>query len=307
MRRNWILLALGTAALLAVAGWRVIRILRQPRTGFVTLSDAWARVQKNPGDAKAWGALADAQSHLDQLTAAESSYHTALRLGGDQATLYGRLGFVLYEHGDDLEALRALRRARKLGAAMPLLNETIASLERHHPETLSSQPPSAPAPPGHAPPERAQETATEDEAKGEAPVAENAAHGSGPCSLEVSRAGPQGAFVVPVSLNGHPTRLIIDTGASMTTLSAETVTDIGLAPDTGNPVNAVTATGAAMFPTVRPLHLELGGRSVDDLTGAVCQGCGGNVAGGLLGLDAQAALGMDLDPTAGVIRFHNCL
>lgn len=293
------------AAVLAVAGWRVVRILRQPRPGAVTLSEAWARVQRSPGDPKAWGALGDAQAHMDQLTAAESSYHEALRLGGDQSTLYGRLGFVLYERGDEVPALTALRKAKKLGAPIPLLTQTIALLERRHPESPAPPPPRVvpEATPAQPPPEV---TAADDE-KEDAGSPDAPAHGTGPCSVDVSRGGPQGAFVVPVSLNGHPVRLIIDTGASMTTLSTQTVADIGLTPDTDDQVNAVTATGAAQFPTVRPLHLELGGRAIDDLTGAVCVGCGGQIAGGLLGLDAQAALGMDLDPTAGVIRFHNCL
>ena len=60
------------------------------------------------------------------------------------------------------------------------------------------------------------------------------------------------------------------------------------------------------FPTAVLETIELEGRVARDVTVAVCNGCGGRSAGGLLGLDVQAAWGLELDLRNQRVRFVDC-
>src|SRR4051812_18972542 len=95
--------------------------------GVADVAACWQAVREGPEDPSRWARLADAQTTVNQLRAAESSYRTALRLGAGTQVM-GRLGMLLYGRGDDLEALRMLEAAQESGVSLPLLDGTLAQL-----------------------------------------------------------------------------------------------------------------------------------------------------------------------------------
>ncbi len=270
------------AALVAVVagGWVAYQRWRAANPGVIDLDSAWARVQRDARAPKAWAALADAQASMDQPEAAEQSYRTALRLGGDRPALLGRLGFLLYGQGRDREALELLRGAQRGGADLPMLEQTVAGLEERlaPPEVVAAVPEAHEQTENQAPPRV--------------------------CVIPVRRTHQLGTFLVDARVNGEPVTLVVDTGASLTALAAELVDKLGVEVDEERTIHAITATGPAVFPTATVARVELGGERVTDLRVAVCDGCGGRDAGGLLGLDVQAALGLDIQ--ASVLRVADC-
>jgi clan AA aspartic protease (TIGR02281 family) len=298
-----IVIALAATSAVAVA-WQARRALedrRSARPGEAALDEAWSAVKSAPRDARAWAMLGDAQARLEQIGGAEASYRTSVRLPGADASVYGRLGFLLYRAGAQAEALADLRTARSMGADLPMLDFTVAQLsaelERPAPrrERVSS---SAPDTREGAPPP----------GPNVAPTAEAAAirTSAAPCEVAVERSSRSGSFVIPVAVNGTPASLIVDTGASVTALSTELVARARLVVDHEAPIEAFTAGGPVRFARARVPVLEVAGHVVEDVTVVVCEACGPGGLEGLLGLDVQAALGMELDTRRGRVRFGDC-
>jgi len=265
--------------------WAAHRAWQRANPGVVDLDSAWQTVRTNARAPNAWASLADAQAVMDQPEAAEQSYRTALRLGGDHPALLGRLGFLLYGQGRDREAYDLLRSARERGADLPMLEATVASLAERF-----------------APPAKVA-VAAEEEEEEEEEIDQPPEHA---CTVPVRRAHELGTFLVDVRVAGEPATLVVDTGASLTALAHAFVVELGIDIDQERTINAITATGPAVFPTAIAATVEVGGEQVTDLRVAVCDGCGGRAANGLLGLDVQAALGLELDIQASVLRFVDC-
>jgi hypothetical protein len=224
---------------------------------------------------------------MDQLRAAEESYRTAMRLSADDPAVLARLGFLLYGRGEDAQALALLEQAEHLGVDMPMLEYTVAQLRHAVP---------VPEPtPGPEP-----EVAEVDRPVPEPP---SLAASDLPCSVDLDE---RSTFRVEVDMVGQKVPLIFDTGASITTLSRDLLEDLGLPIDVHSGIDAITATGPVRFPIAVVPSLGLAGRRVEQLTVAVCEGCGGSTSGGLLGLDVQAALGMELDMRNRKVRFLDC-
>lgn len=272
--------------LAATAGAGVFLLGDEPQRGqqpgIIELDRAWARVRALPQSPAAWAALGDAQVNLDQLVAAEEAYKTALRLRGANGQLYARLGFMLYGWGRDDDALEALEKAAELGADMPLLQFTLAQLRAGHEPTHASA------------------------AVVEPPAEPPAVWPALACELLATRAGRNGVWQIAAEVNGTPATLVVDTGASLTALDRDLVERAGALVDEERTINAITAAGPVVFPTAVVETIVVGSRAVERLRVAVCDKCAGTVAAGLLGLDVQAPLGMDLDIHDGVVRFGDC-
>jgi aspartyl protease family protein len=252
--------------------------------GLIDLEVAWSKVRDHPRDASAWATLGDAQAHVDQPEAAEQAYRTALRLGSDDRNLIGRLGFVLYSQGRDREAFEALQQARDQGASLPMLAYTLEALESEL--AVAGQTEASVTNLEDGPPPR-------QEARAE-------------CTVPVYRRQARGTFLVDARINDTDVRLIVDTGASLTTLAEELLDELGVEVDRQRSIHAITATGPTLLPTARVESLSIGDAEVRGLSVAVCDGCGGHIAGGLLGLDVQVALGLDLDVAHSRLRFVDC-
>ncbi len=311
MASRWLFLLTltGLVAMVSVGGYLGFQSYRASHPGVVDVQAAWLAVRTDPRDAVRWATLADAQAALDQEQAAERSYLTAVRLGSDDPTVYGRLGFLLYGHGRDQEALSALRQAQDLGAELPLLARTVAELEsRLAPPDPPPEP--EPVPEAVAEDEEEQEEQEDQEEQEEQypdeEVNQQEPPSPGLCTVAAPRFGRMGPFVVTTYLDGFEVPLVVDTGASLTTLEYEVVEELGVDIDEERVIHAITATGPAVFPTARLSVVEIAGHRLEGLMVAVCEGCGGRGAGGLLGLDVQAELGVELDVRRGELRFVDC-
>lgn len=84
-------------------------------------------------------------------------------------------------------------------------------------------------------------------------------------SLRISRAG-DGHFYADVSIDGHPMRLLVDTGATNTVLSRRQARAIGLDPDTLDyRVLLSTANGTIRAARVTIKNLRIGGATLRNL------------------------------------------
>ncbi len=82
--------------------------------------------------------------------------------------------------------------------------------------------------------------------------------------------GRDGHFKVSVDVNGTPVRFLIDTGASIVTLSPDDAVRVGFDPSTLDYVQRFsTANGTAFGAPVRLDRLKIGNIRVDDVRGAV--------------------------------------
>jgi tetratricopeptide (TPR) repeat protein len=250
------------------------------------LQEALAAVQRAPESAEAWAALGDAQAALGQEASAEESYRAALRFGGKEPNLFARLGFLLYSRGQDAEAELLLAEAERAGADAPLLAETLATLRARD---------------GGGSADSVRDAARRDADESPARPADDFDSGIADvlpprdCSVKVSRRFARGAYTVAVAIDEVDSRLVVDTGASITVLGSGLVSRLGIAIDPKRSMAAVTAAGKANLPLVNIRSLRLGNRTARDLTVAVCTGCETGGAEGLLGLDVQAKLGLELD------------
>ena len=89
------------------------------------------------------------------------------------------------------------------------------------------------------------------------------------------RMSPDGHFWAQVSLNGEETRMLIDSGATLTTLSAETARRAGISPDVSlAPIVARTANGVVQARPARVETFALGPISASDLKVAISPSLG---------------------------------
>jgi len=275
--------------------------------GEEVVTQAWERVRREPRSTEAWSALGDAQARVDQIGAAEHSYRTALRLDEHGDGARARLGFLLYGAGRDQEALAQLQRARDDGARLPMLDWTIEQLEggQRKPEPVAAASDGAPT--------RVPDASAHDREQADALLSDRASEADRapppvdplelgtrapapelPCAVEIERSARLGTFRVPVRFDDEIYWMILDTGASITVVTRELVDAVGLEVDTEQPLQAITATGLARFDRTTIPRLTIAERAVEGVTAAVCDDCAGDDAVGLLGLDVQAALGLEL-------------
>jgi predicted aspartyl protease len=188
------------------------------------------------------------------------------------------LALFLSERGDNTGALALLECARVAGSDSPLLNLSLNSLRARTANTSSVAPRTPPV-----------------------------AH----CGeLEIARSPLNKTFLVPVRIAGRELaltlELTLDTAATMTALDRDTVSAMGVAIDPSRHVEAITATGATRLPVVLVPRLEIGPWRLENIPVAVCEGCGGDDSVGLLGLDVQAALGLELEQRSRKLRATLC-
>jgi hypothetical protein len=272
--------------------------------------DAWARVQAAPRDPDAWGALGDAAAALDDVVAAEHAYTVALSLGARDPTLLGRLGFLLYQRGEETRALALLREAKRGGADLPMLDFTLERLARAEPTPDVARAPAAVEARGRelrdagAPGVAAASPAPSLDA-GDADAATRVAAAAPPCTIPLD-GHATGTRRLRVQVGDAVLSLVFDTGASITSLTPDALARTGIAADTSRPIRAHTAGGVVRMPTAQLPTLTVAGRTVGPLTIAVCEGCASLGTDGLFGLDAQAALGLELDVRRGEARVLDC-
>lgn len=303
--------ALGGALTFAGALWLGAHLRERAQPGVVGLEKAWEGVQRAPQDPAAWAALGDAQAAMDEPASAEHSYETAIRIGGPDhrdGPVHARLGFLLYARGEDERALALLEEADRLGADLPMLDETIMELQRRKRDAAREQRAASTAAlptaqPGEAAPQP-------DPIDGGIATGElDASVDPGPppvCTVPFVPSDRIGVHRVPVVASGVELLLVFDTGASLTTLTEEAIAKLGVAEDPTQRVRAVTASGRVEFPTAVVGDVTIANRTVRDLRVAICRGCGGTEADGLLGLDVMGALGLELDLKQKRIVFAGC-
>lgn len=119
----------------------------------------------------------------------------------------------------------------------------------------------------------------------------------------------QGAIVVQAELgNGRssiPVRMVLDTGASLTTIAPADAAKLGLEVGPRTPsLHVQTASGEADYPLVVLASLRLGGVRVGPLAAAVCGPCAAGGSSGLLGLNFTRHFQMVVDNAAGRIRLN---
>ena len=106
------------------------------------------------------------------------------------------------------------------------------------------------------------------------------------------------AILASAVVNGKRGRFVIDTGASLVTLSREFAAQAAVAAPSGPPIRVGTANGAALARLTRLDSLALQGASADGVEAAVVDGLPGEVDG-LLGLSFLARFDFHLDAEAG--------
>lgn len=286
-----------------------------------SIEAAFDRVHKNPRDPEAWTALGDAQSAQHELEAAEHAYRTAIRLGDKSGLAHARLGFLHYGRQEDAEALALLEIAQKKGAEAPMLDFTVraaqASLQARTegasdgPETppppsrgsnfdagVAPEPVAERAPPPAPPEPPAPPTL--------APVEPEPPLEPSPCEVPAIPLKGGRTFALELEFNDALARLIIDTGASITVLTQDFVDRANIRPHPHRRVRAITANGRVEFSTAVIEQVSVGDRAVESTWVAICPDCVEDVADGLLGLDLQAAFGIQLDPRSAVVRIADC-
>lgn len=120
----------------------------------------------------------------------------------------------------------------------------------------------------------------------------------------------QGSILVPTELSTNSAsisvRMILDTGASFTTISPEDAARLGISPGPRSPsLHVQTASGEADYPLVVLSSLEIGKVRVGPIVVAVCGPCAAGRASGLLGLNFTRHFQMVVDNAAGRIRLHH--
>jgi hypothetical protein len=318
MRRVLAVLAIG----LALAGAFVLGQRMQPPPGpsqaeapADELARAWTRVHATPSDPNGWAELGDAQSAAGDLIAAEHSYLTAIRMGGDNALAYARLGFLHYAKQEDDRALAFLDEAKRRGSDAPMLDFTIEALKSRHAEpepieTAVRRTEDA----GIDPLDAGEEDAyVPEEPAVPPPPEQKIAHvdppppiHDGACSIPATRIEQGRTFVVPVAVYGHWANLIIDTGASITVVTRSFAEAVRLPRDPNAVIRAITANGRVEFGTAVVPEVVLANRVAENVRVAICEACVESVADGLLGLDLVAAFGMRLDLTNATVHFADC-
>jgi predicted aspartyl protease len=307
------------------------------------LSAAWKAVVAHPREADAWLALGDLQSAREQVDAAEHSYRTAVSVsGGGGALAYARLGFLLYGRGDDERALALLVEAKRRGALDPMLDFTIRAIKERADggrdaafgaeklrESAEARPAGEDATPDAglaSPPPRGSDAI--DAGDLEAGVARSEENppiaarttpvgtkrrrrlvgmpeSASECTIAVTRSHERGGFLIEADLDGAPARLLIDTGATISVISREMLAQIGRVPE-DRQIRVLTANGPVNMALARIQAFSVGGRVAEMALVGVCDDCVRGIADGLLGLDLQAALGLELELGSSRVRFADC-
>ncbi|MEQ8280674.1 MAG: aspartyl protease family protein [Deltaproteobacteria bacterium] len=331
MRR--LLQLLGVLAL--VAGAAAVGYYARPPVPAAppTYDDASDAVHAAPRDPEAWIALGDAQSNLDEIAAAEHAYRTALRLDPNHADAYARLGFLLFGQGEDAEARRLLAEAKRRGAAAPMLDSALAQLTERPAEAEWAPPAEVEAAPtagGEAldagvtldastyaeSPEAGSDSGPGPEpGPGPGPGEESGpgpepgpgpGEALGPCDIALTRLPNSRALGIDVTVGGVESRLLFDTGATMTVVTTEIANLMRLQRDPSRRIVARTANGRVVMESGVVDFVHLAGRDVAGTRVAVCEDCTQGVADGLFGLDLVAAFGLTVDPTRRVATFDDC-
>jgi hypothetical protein len=271
------------------------------------LAAAWKSAQERPEDPAAWENLGEEQADRNQLEAAKQSFRTAIRLGSVAGRAHARLGFILYAQELDAVALELLMEARARGAEVPLLTRTIEALQRK----LAT---AAPAPPSSDEAEEARDSPPDVAEPSQAPAEESLEtaylpdneSAEMPCELPLERQLGNGAYLVTAEFGGVDARLILDTGATRTVLTEAFAYGADIEPDQGAMIRAVTANGAVLQPTAVIEELVVAGRVITDLRVVICETCRELPTDGLLGLDVQNSLEMQLDLVGERVRFGDC-
>ncbi len=288
-----------TLLVVAAGGWWAWRAHSQRSAAVETpgqddLDLALRRVLNVPSDPTAWAALGDARAAIDELAGAEHAYETAIRLGATDGRAHARLGFLLYQRGAFRRALALLSAARDVGVEMPMLDYTIAELQRE----LAAPRPVAVAP---------SDAGVMDASPFDASVVPSEEPAPRVCAIALLRSDERRTFRVPVAFEGVVGELILDTGASMTVLTADFAAQAGVEVDHARGIRAVTANGRTVFSSGHVRVASLGGRDLAGVSVAVCNDCGlGEVSDGLLGLDLMAAWGVEPRLSAAELRFSDC-
>src|SRR5574337_1474989 len=85
----------------------------------------------------------------------------------------------------------------------------------------------------------------------------------------VLAADARGQYAADALVNGVPVRMLVDTGASVVVLSAETARRLGLAGDRGAKWTVKTANGAIDAAPVRLRNVSLGGLYMNDVQAVI--------------------------------------
>jgi aspartyl protease family protein len=93
---------------------------------------------------------------------------------------------------------------------------------------------------------------------GEMPVSVTSKASSAAASRVVLSAGPGGHFISSGQINGAPVQFLVDTGASVVSLSAQEADRIGLRYRSGRPVLVATANGQAVGYAIQLNSVRLG-------------------------------------------------
>lgn len=310
--------ALGALAIVLMAGGLGLR------WGLSGGARPWAELRRDPEDPARWLRWAkelEGRGGSEAVDRALSAYRVARVLGEPTGQAALRLGFLLYAREQDEEAEVLLREALARGQEPALVAFTLAAIRARRSRGTAERTPEphgveaapterSPAPVGRAPPEEATaaprprvETAAApsaplDAGVGEAPAA--------PCTLDLVRVG--GGLGVELHIEGEPTVLLFDTGASSTLLTEALARRVGATPDRSVVFRASTANGRVELPTAEFFDVELAGRRADLGRVAVCERCleGLDEVGGLFGLDLQRAFGVELDLESDQLRFRDC-
>ncbi|MBU1241469.1 retroviral-like aspartic protease family protein [Myxococcota bacterium] len=99
-------------------------------------------------------------------------------------------------------------------------------------------------------------------------------------------------------------RFILDTGASVTTISSALASSLGLAPGPGGAsVEVQTASGVTRYPLVTLDRITLGGGyTVGPLTAAICDPCSSKNTQGLLGLNFTSHFHLSINSKEAVVK-----
>lgn len=91
-----------------------------------------------------------------------------------------------------------------------------------------------------------------------------------PAATSLPRAS-DGLFYATAMINGRPIRFLVDTGASVVTLTAEDARKLDIMPDARATGSADTANGRAVFGWTKIDTVEIAGKRIEDVRAAVLE------------------------------------
>lgn len=297
-RWPWLLLPAGAAITAALLLWWPSTDTPAPdETYDARLEGALHAVEARPRDPDAWMHLGEIYMSRSAGLDAEAAFKQALVLQPESAGLNARVGFLYYERGEDDLARVYLRRAYRLNRDEDGVGYTLALLEPTPRRAAGGEPPAAPAhrpdagvisepvisPDAEPPPA---EPDLEDDPEDEAP--------EGMCTLDL--AGGEGRpLSLLLSIEGAEVEFLLDTGATLTVITAELADRLRLTIDPNRVIKASTANGIAHMQVAIAEEVRIGSAVRRDVMMAVCEDCMHNLGDGLFGLDLQEGFEVDLD------------